>query len=107
MTADSVVGGVTYRRNGFGEWCAVSPDSGELHNAWQESDCLDEIERLRAAIDAFVAEVDGDHQPEWASEQAKESGKKPWCCEWCGTQDGGWPCCHRMALDGLKEARRG
>ena len=70
-------------------------------------DGADEIERLRAAIDAFIAEVDGDHQPEWASEQAKASGKTPWCCEWCGTQDGGWPCCHRMALDELKEARRG
>lgn len=66
-----------------------------------------EVERLRAAIDSFVAEVDDDHQPEWASEQAKANGKKAWGCRWCGPQDGGWPCCHRMALDELKEARRG
>ena len=66
---------------------------------------LDEIVRLRAAIDNFVAEVDDDHQPEWASEQAKANGKKGWC-RWCGPQDGGWPCCHRMSLDALKEARR-
>lgn len=65
-----------------------------------------EIERLRAAIDAFVTEVDDHHTPEWASEQAKANGKEPWCCEWCGPQDGGWPCVHRMTLDQLKEARR-
>jgi ABC-type nitrate/sulfonate/bicarbonate transport system substrate-binding protein len=67
----------------------------------------DEIVRLRAAIDAFITEVDDDHTPEWASEQAKANGKEPWCCDWCGPQDGGWPCVHRMALDELKEARRG
>jgi hypothetical protein len=65
-----------------------------------------EVERLRAAIDAFVTEVDDHHTPEWASEQAKAKGKEPWCCEWCGPQDGGWPCVHRMTLDQLKEARR-
>jgi len=65
-----------------------------------------EVERLRAAIDAFVTEVDGDHHPEWASEQAKANGKEPWCCAHCGPQDGSWPCTHRMALDELKEARK-
>lgn len=67
---------------------------------------LMEITRLRAAIDTFIAEIDEDHQPEWASDQAKASGKEPWCCQWCGPQDGHWPCCHRMALNDLKEARR-
>lgn len=66
----------------------------------------DKIERLRAAIDAFITEVDDHHTPEWASEQAKANGKEPWCCEWCGPADGGWPCVHRMALDELQEARR-
>lgn len=66
---------------------------------------LMEITRLRAAINTFITEVDDDHQPEWASDQAKASGKEPWCCQWCGPQDGHWPCCHRMALDELKEAR--
>lgn len=67
---------------------------------------LMEITRLRAAIDTFIAEIDEDHQPEWASDQAKASGKEPWCCQWCGPQDGHWPCCHRMALNDLKEACR-
>ena len=50
--ADLVVDGVTFRRNLFSEWCQVSDESGELHIAWQESSCLDEIERLRAERDA-------------------------------------------------------
>jgi hypothetical protein len=92
----------------------------DLHNAinWEVNctrcaDLLDksyiqhaDVERLRAAIDTYVTEVDGCHTPEWASDQAKANGKEPWCCEWCGPQDGGWPCVHRMALDRLKEARR-
>jgi hypothetical protein len=48
--ADLTVSGVTYRRNLFGEWCEVSDESGELHVVYQESDCLDEIERLRDAL---------------------------------------------------------
>ena len=70
------------------------------------SDAADEIERLRAAIDSLLHDIDGDHIPEWASDEAKAAGKKPWCCRWCGPQDGSWPCGHRMALDELKDARR-
>ena len=66
-----------------------------------------EIERLRNAIDSVLINIDSDHQPEWASAESKAAGKKPWCCQWCGPQEGGWPCVHRMALDELKEARRG
>jgi hypothetical protein len=62
-----------------------------------------EIERLRSAIEALLFDIDEDHQPEWASDEAKAAGKKPWCCRWCGPQDGSWPCSHRMALDTLKE----
>ncbi|MBU3689096.1 MAG: hypothetical protein B7C54_05715 [Acidimicrobiales bacterium mtb01] len=63
--------------------------------------------RLEAAIDALLSEIDGDHQPEWVSEEAKAAGKKPLWCRFCGAGDGSWPCAHRMALDELKEAQRG
>ena len=66
-----------------------------------------EIGRLRAAIDALLTDIDGDHRPEWSSDDAEAAGKKPWCCAWCGAADGDWPCVHRRALDDLKEARRG
>lgn len=55
--ADLVVSGVTYRRNLFGEWCEVSAESGELHIAYQESDCLDEIEALRSLGDELARRV--------------------------------------------------
>lgn len=95
----------------------MSDDWFPLHCCWNDpikppceecAYCLAnaEIERLRAAIDAFITEVDDHHTPEWASEQAKANGKEPWCCGWCGPADGGWPCVHRRALDELKEARR-
>jgi hypothetical protein len=71
------------------------------------AEAADEIERLRAAIDSYLVDTDSVHQPEWASEQAKANGKEPWCCAWCGPQDGGWPCGERISLDELKEARRG
>lgn len=66
-----------------------------------------EIERLRNAIDSVLINIDSDHQPEWSSAEVKAAGKRPWCCQWCGPQDGSWPCVHRMVLDELKEARRG
>ena len=67
----------------------------------------DEIEQLRNAIDSVLINIDSDHQPAWAGAEAKAAGKRPWCCQWCGPQDGSWPCVHRMVLDELKEARRG
>ena len=70
-------------------------------------DAKAEIERLRTAIDALLTDIDGDHRPEWSSDDAEAAGKKPWCCAWCGAADGDWPCIHRRALDDLKEARRG
>ena len=70
-------------------------------------DAVAEIERLRVAIDALLADIDTDHRPEWASDEAEANGKEPWCCASCGVADGGWPCTHRRALDELKEARRG
>lgn len=70
-------------------------------------DAADEIKRLRAAIDALLTDIDGDHRPEWSSDEAEAAGKEPWCCAWCGAADGGWPCVHRRALDELKAARRG
>ena len=66
-----------------------------------------EVERLRAAIDALLTDIDGDHRPEWSSDEAEAAGNKPWCCAWCGAADGDWPCIHRRALNDLKEARRG
>ena len=72
-----------------------------------EERVVDDIaERLRAAIDSLLADMDSDHQPEWASEAAKTAGKDPLWCRFCGAKDGSWPCTHRMALDALKEARR-
>ena len=64
-----------------------------------------EIFRLRNAIDVFVAGVDVQHAPEWASEAAKAAGKEPWVCVTCGVGDGSWPCAERLALDELKAAR--
>jgi len=46
MTADIVVNGTTYMRNGFGEW--VDDHWCTLYGGL--SDCLDEIERLRAEV---------------------------------------------------------
>ena len=65
-----------------------------------------ENERLRAAIGAFLADVDDVHKPEWSTEFAEAAGASPWGCEWCGVADGAWPCLHRMALDDLNEARK-
>lgn len=62
--------------------------------------------RLRTAIDTFLAEVDSQHAPEWASPEAKAAGKEPWLCVTCGVADGHWPCAERMALDDLIAARR-
>ncbi len=76
---------------------------------WQSvrsDDLKNEIERLRAAIDTFLAEVDSQHAPEWASPEAKAAGKEPWVCVTCGVADGHWPCTERMALDDLIAARR-
>ena len=67
---DLMVAGTTYRRNGFGEWCAVSPDSGELHVAYQESDCLDEIARLRATL-AWLIETEA---VMWTSDAVYQHG---------------------------------
>jgi hypothetical protein len=50
-----------------------------------------EIERLRAAIDAVLAELGTDHQP-------NSDGRG---CIWCFPRDGSWPCVHRMVLDEL------
>ena len=61
------------------------------------ADAADKIERLRAAIDALLADIDTDHIPD-------ETGRT---CRTCGAGDGSWPCVHRMTLDELKEARRG
>ena len=84
-----------------------NPSEGDTADAhYLAADALAEIERLRAALDSLLADIDGDHQPEWASDEAEAAGKNPWCCAWCGAADGGWPCVHRKALDELKEARR-
>jgi hypothetical protein len=55
-----------------------------------------EVERLRAAVDVFVAEVDAVHYKHVLYP----------LCNWCEASDGSWPCVHRMALDDLQEARR-
>ena len=56
-----------------------------------------EIERLRDAIDSLLHDIDTDHMPDEMSRM----------CRTCGAGDGSWPCVHRMALNELKEARRG
>jgi hypothetical protein len=83
---------------------SVIDDLSSAADAIEQRDA--EIERLRAAIDAFVADVDELHKPEWASNWAKANGEPPWCCDWCGADEHGWPCTHRMALDELSEARK-
>lgn len=70
---------------------AVTPSPKQL------LDACDEIKRLRAAIDSLLHDIDTDHIPD-------ETGRM---CRTCGAGDGSWPCVHRMALDELKEARRG
>jgi hypothetical protein len=62
------------------------------------NDAADEIERLRAAIDSLLHDIDIDHTPD-----PTVNGRM---CRTCGAGDGSWPCVHRMALDELKEARR-
>ena len=57
----------------------------------------DENERLRAEVDALLAEMGNDHIPD-------ETGRM---CRTCGPGGGPWPCVHRIALDELKEASRG
>jgi len=57
-----------------------------------------EVARLRAAIDAFVTEVDDCHAFDARFRRPK--------CIWCCPGDSSWPCTHRMALDELKEARK-
>lgn len=68
---------------------------------------LDTIEKLGSAIDNLLEDIDSDHQPEWYSEESRLAGDDPIYCRTCGAQDGSWPCVHRMALNELKEARRG
>ena len=70
--ADLVVDGVTFRRNLFGEWCQVSDENGELHIAWQESSCLDEVERLRAEVERLRALI-----TEWDAACALFAGARP------------------------------
>lgn len=67
----------------------------------------DKIELLLSSIDNLLEDIDADHQPEWASEEARLAGKDPWCCVTCGPADGSWPCVHRMALNELKAVRNG
>ena len=103
MADDIVADDIVARLRNWGRARSGSGDRCEqMHR-----DAADEIERLRAAIDALLTDIDGDHRPEWSSDEAEAAGKKPWCCAWCGAADGGWPCVHRRALDELKEARRG
>lgn len=92
--ADLVVDGVTFRRNLFGEWCQVSDENGELYIAWQESSCLDEVERLRAAanrtLNAFFCceGLDNTHLMDAFSEWAVLMGHaavpeaKAWIAKW-------------------------
>lgn len=49
-------------------------------------------DRLRKAVDVLLFDIDTDHLPD-------ETGR---LCRTCGTNDGSWPCVHRMALDDLK-----
>ncbi len=56
---------------------------------------VDEIERLRNAVDVLLREIGADHRP-------NSNGRGCW---WCMSTS--WPCVHRMVLDQLKEARRG
>jgi hypothetical protein len=90
------------------QWSLVTFTRPALHDLPSElTEAADDIERLRAAIDAFLADVDSDHQPEWMDQGAQACGLEPIWCRKCGAVDGNWPCTDRMALDQLKEARRG
>ena len=60
MTADIVVNGTTYMRNGFGEW--VDDHWCTLYGGL--SDCLDEIERLRGEVERWA----------WIAADAARSG---------------------------------
>ena len=98
MSGDMIFAERKYRKMG-GTWMMQPGTLRGFIAVTEESTSamLDEIERLRAAIDGFVAEVDAHHQP--------DDERRP-LCNWCTGSDGSWPCVHRMALDELKEARR-
>lgn len=53
MSSEIVINSNTYRRNGFGEW---ADDHGYIIYGGF-SDCLDEIERLRAEVERLTDEL--------------------------------------------------
>jgi hypothetical protein len=78
VSGDIVINSNTYRRNGFGEW---ADDHGYIIYGGF-SDCLDEIERLRAAGDAMAEALDA------------------LCYSYCGNED------DADLVDAWQEARR-
>lgn len=94
MSGDLAVNGTTYRRNRFNEWHPSSPlwrtrpVSGEL------SDCLDEIVRLRASVDAVLEAVDNPGPVIRFHRQIASQHRREWAALW-------------SAIDRLREARRG
>lgn len=61
-----------------------------------------ETERLHRIVRQCVEELDAEHQPEWASPEAKAKGKDPIGCVMCFPSDGSWPCVTRMITDDLR-----
>lgn len=58
-------------------------------------DLRQELDNANAALAASrkaLADIYATHRPEWVSDAARIAGKEPWCCAFCGTADGAWPC---------------
>jgi hypothetical protein len=62
---------------------------------------------LTVAIQRAVRELDAEHQPDWASEQAREAGKDPVGCVMCWPKGGSWPCTSKLIADDLRTAVSG
>jgi hypothetical protein len=65
---------------------------------------MQEAADMLDAIDAQVAELLAEHQPEWASDAAKAKGKDPIGCNMCFPHDGSWPCVSRIIAEEMHHA---
>lgn len=65
---------------------------------------ITEMRRIRAIVTNAINELDAEHTPAWAGEQAQASGKEPIGCAMCWPHDGSWPCSSRLIADDLRTA---
>lgn len=68
------------------------------------------IAELEAKVAQAVAELDGEHRPQWVgdvgyTEEPVEEGREPVGCVMCYPHDSDWPCASRMIADELRRHR--